>query len=37
MLDHIGFKVADFDASLAFYTRALAPLGYALVMEVTPR
>lgn len=36
MLDHIGFKVADYARSKAFYERALAPLGYALVMEVTP-
>ncbi len=36
MLDHIGFKVSDFATSKAFYKRALAPLGYALVMEVTP-
>ncbi len=35
MLDHIGFKVADFDASRDFYAKVLAPLGYALVMEVT--
>ncbi|HMG22483.1 MAG TPA: VOC family protein [Kofleriaceae bacterium] len=26
--------VTDLDASVAFYTRALAPLGYALVMTV---
>jgi catechol 2,3-dioxygenase-like lactoylglutathione lyase family enzyme len=36
VIDHIGFKVADFGASKAFYERALAPLGYGLVMEVTP-
>ena len=36
MLDHVGFKVADIDRSRAFYDAALAPLGYALVMEVTP-
>jgi catechol 2,3-dioxygenase-like lactoylglutathione lyase family enzyme len=34
MLDHIGFAVADFERSLAFYKAALAPLGYGLVMEV---
>jgi len=34
MLDHIGFPVADFARSKAFYTQALAPLGYRLVMEV---
>ena len=36
MLDHIGITVADFDRSLRFYTDALAPLGYGLVMQVTP-
>lgn len=36
MLDHIGFPVSDFERSKAFYNRALAPLGYGLVMEVTP-
>lgn len=36
MIDHLGFKVSDFDRSLAFYTSVLAPLGYGLVMEVTP-
>jgi catechol 2,3-dioxygenase-like lactoylglutathione lyase family enzyme len=35
MIDHLGFTVSDFDRSLAFYTTALAPLGYGLVMEVT--
>jgi len=36
MLDHLGIAVRDFDASQAFYTAALAPLGYTLVMQVTP-
>lgn len=36
MLDHIGFKVADYQASKAFYTRVLGAIGYRLVMEVTP-
>jgi catechol 2,3-dioxygenase-like lactoylglutathione lyase family enzyme len=27
--------VSDYERSKAFYARALAPLGYALVMEVT--
>jgi catechol 2,3-dioxygenase-like lactoylglutathione lyase family enzyme len=36
MLDHIGLKVADFERAKAFYARVLAPLGYGLVMEVTP-
>ncbi len=30
MYDHIGLKVADLDASVRFYTTALAPLGYEL-------
>ena len=34
MIDHIGFAVSDYQRSKAFYTRALAPLGYALIMEV---
>jgi catechol 2,3-dioxygenase-like lactoylglutathione lyase family enzyme len=28
--DHMGFSVGDFDKSIAFYDRALAPLGVAL-------
>ena len=35
MLDHIGFGVADFKRSKAFYSQALAPLGYKLVMQVS--
>ncbi len=34
MLDHAGFPVSDYKHSKAFYERALAPLGYVLVMEV---
>jgi catechol 2,3-dioxygenase-like lactoylglutathione lyase family enzyme len=33
VLDHIGIGVADYELSKAFYERALAPLGYALLME----
>lgn len=36
MIDHVGFKVSDFERSKAFYTKALAPLGYGLLMEITP-
>jgi catechol 2,3-dioxygenase-like lactoylglutathione lyase family enzyme len=35
MIDHLGFKVDDFDRAKAFYSAVLAPLGYGLVMEVT--
>ena len=31
MIDHIGVQVTDLDKSVAFYTKALAPLGYALI------
>ena len=34
MLDHVGFPVSDYERSKSFYLQALAPLGYALVMEV---
>jgi catechol 2,3-dioxygenase-like lactoylglutathione lyase family enzyme len=33
MLDHIGFAVADYKRSKAFYEKALAPLGFTLLME----
>ena len=36
MIDHIGFNVKDVQASKAFYDQALAPLGIAVVMSVTP-
>jgi len=35
MIDHIGFSVSDYARAKAFYEKALAPLGYTLVMEVT--
>ena len=35
MIDHIGFPVSDYARAKAFYPKALAPLGYSLVMEVT--
>ena len=34
MIDHVGFPVSNYATSKAFYERALAPLGYVLVMEV---
>ena len=36
VLDHIGLGVSDYERSKAFYTAALAPLGIAPVMEITP-
>lgn len=33
MIDHIGIAVADYQRSKAFYERALAPLGFTLLME----
>ena len=35
MLDHVGFPVADFAKSKAFYDKALAPLGVTCIMELT--
>jgi catechol 2,3-dioxygenase-like lactoylglutathione lyase family enzyme len=35
MIDHVGFSVSDYGRAKAFYEKALAPLGYALIMEVT--
>jgi catechol 2,3-dioxygenase-like lactoylglutathione lyase family enzyme len=34
MLDHAGFPVTDYPRSKTFYEKALAPLGYSLIMEV---
>jgi len=34
IIDHIGLAVSDYDKSKTFFTRALAPLGITLVMEV---
>ena len=33
ILDHVGFAVADYQRSKAFYEKALAPLGLKLLME----
>jgi len=35
MIDHTGVIASNFQTSKDFYTRALAPIGYALLMEVT--
>ncbi|MGO1073654.1 VOC family protein [Lysobacter sp. CA199] len=34
MFDHLGFAVSDLQRSHDFYQRALAPLGYGLVMSL---
>jgi len=34
LLDHLGLGVRDIGASRRFYDAALAPLGFAVVMEV---
>ncbi len=36
MFDHVKFGVSDFAASKAFYLKALAPLGVAVVAEGVP-
>ena len=36
MIDHLGITVSDFDASKAFYDKAMAPLGASLLMVVPP-
>ncbi len=33
MIDHIGIRVSNLERSIAFYTKALAPLGFSLVMQ----
>lgn len=33
MFDHIGFGVSDYEASKAFFLKALQPLGVSVVME----
>lgn len=34
MIDHTGFQVSNASQSRSFYDRALAPLGYRVLMEV---
>jgi arsenite/tail-anchored protein-transporting ATPase len=36
MLDHIGLNISDYDRSRDFYERALAPLGFSLLMQPAP-
>jgi catechol 2,3-dioxygenase-like lactoylglutathione lyase family enzyme len=33
MIDHTGIGVSDFNKSKAFYSKALAPIGYVLLLE----
>jgi catechol 2,3-dioxygenase-like lactoylglutathione lyase family enzyme len=35
MLDHLGITVADFDRSIVFYERALAPLSIVIIKRLT--
>ena len=35
MFDHVGFPVANYKKAKVFYSKALAPLGFELVMEVS--
>ncbi len=35
MIDHYTLLVSDYERSKAFYLAALAPIGYAVVMEMT--
>jgi catechol 2,3-dioxygenase-like lactoylglutathione lyase family enzyme len=37
MIDHVGFAIGDYARSKAFYEKALAPLGYTLIMEVAAK
>jgi len=34
MIDHTGVTVSDFAKSKAFYLRALAPIGYTVLLEL---
>lgn len=34
MIDHVGLLVSDYEISKRFYTTALTPLGYGVIMEV---
>ena len=36
MIDHVGFAVSDIEKSRRFYDAALAPLGMAVRMTITP-
>lgn len=34
MIDHTGLVVSNFERSKAFYTTALQPIGYTMIMEL---
>ena len=34
MIDHVGYAVSNYERAKEFYAKALAPLGYRLIMEV---
>ncbi len=34
MIDHVGLRVRDVARATEFYVKALAPLGYCIVMEI---
>ena len=34
MIDHTGISISDYERSKAFYTAALAPIGYQLLVEL---
>jgi catechol 2,3-dioxygenase-like lactoylglutathione lyase family enzyme len=36
VLDHLGINISDYGRSRQFYERALAPLGFELLMEPIP-
>lgn len=36
MIDHTGVSVSDFEKSKAWYEKALAPIGYACLMQLPP-
>jgi catechol 2,3-dioxygenase-like lactoylglutathione lyase family enzyme len=35
MIDHMSIQVSDYEKSKSFYGRALGPLGYSVIMEIT--
>jgi catechol 2,3-dioxygenase-like lactoylglutathione lyase family enzyme len=36
MIDHTGVSVSDYPQSIAWYQKALAAIGYGLIMELPP-